>query len=454
MKKGILLVILILAIGITPAYAAPYSTAEKPAAKNIIVMISDGWGFNHMQAMSYYEYGLDARQVYNRFPFQFAMSTWEVEKAADNCPPGYDPALAWSSFDYVRYPCATDSASAATAMAAGVKTYNGYIGVDVDGNPVMNALELAEAKGKATGVITSVEWSHATPAAHVVHNISRNNYDAIAQAMVYTSAADVVMGGGHPWYDKDGLMKATPNTFKYVGGQATWDALVAGTAGGDADGDGIADPWVLVQTRAEFQALMNGPTPKRVLGTAQVYETLQQGRSGDAKAAPYVVPETKTVPTLQEMTVAALNILDDDPDGLYLMIEGGAVDWASHSNQSGRMIEESIQFERAVEAVVDWVQKNSNWGETLLIITGDHETGYLWGPGSNPAWTPIVNNGAGNLPGMQWNSPEHTNSLMLLSAKGDAARMFSRYADQYDPVRGWYLDNTELAQLVFWAMDP
>jgi alkaline phosphatase len=65
-----------------------------------------------------------------------------------------------------------------------------------------------------------------------------------------------------------------------------------------------------------------------------------------------------------------------------------------------------------------------------------------------------VNNGAGNLPGMQWNSPEHTNNLMVLSAKGDAARMFSRYADQYDPVRGRYLDNTEVAHLVFWALNP
>ena len=88
------------------------------------------------------------------------------------------------------------------------------------------------------------------------------------------------------------------------------------------------------------------------------------------------------MPTLTEMSLAALNVLDNDPDGLYLMIEGGAVDWAAHANQSGRMIEEAIEFERAVEAVLDWVQTNSNWGETLLIVTGDHETGYLTGPDS------------------------------------------------------------------------
>jgi alkaline phosphatase len=427
------------------ALVAP-SASSKPLAKNIIVMISDGWGYNHLDAVSYYEYGKDARQIYNRFPFQWAMSTYSYYCS-------YDPALAWSDWEYVKS-CYTDSASAATALAAGIKTYDAAIGVDVNGYPVPNALELAEQKGKATGVVTSVEWTHATPAGHVAHNVSRNDYEGIGLEMVNVSAADVIMGAGHPWYDANGILKATPNTYKYVGGQATWDALVAGTAGGDADGDGVADPWTLVQTRAEFQSLMNGPTPKRVLGTAQVFETLQQGRSGDAFADPYVVPKIETVPTLTEMTVAALNILDEDPDGLYLMVEGGAIDWASHSNQSGRMIEEAIEFERAVEAVVDWVQKNSNWGETLLIITGDHETGYLWGPGSNPAWNPIVNNGAGNLPGMQWNSPNHTNSLMILSAKCDAARLFRPYATKFDPVRGAYIDNTDVAKVVFYTLDP
>ena len=441
-----ILVASLLLNGAAGVSAASSGGSAKPAAKNIIVMISDGLGYNHLKAASYYEYGKDARQIYNRFPVQRAMSTY-----SSSC--SYDPAQAWGSFEYVKS-CYTDSAAAATAMATGVKTYDAGIGVDASGNTVANGLELAEQKGKATGVITSVEWTHATPAGFVAHNVDRNNYAQLGQEIVNVSAADVVMGAGNPWYDASGNLKVTPNTYKYVGDKDTWDALVAGTAGGDADGDGLADPWTLIQTRAEFQSLASGPTPERVLGTAQVYETLQQGRSGDAFADPYVVPRTDTVPTLTEMTSAALNILDNDPDGLYLMVEGGAVDWAAHANQSGRMIEEAIEFERAVEAVVSWVHKNSNWGETLLIVTSDHETGYLWGPGSDPTWQPIVNNGAGNLPGMQWNSINHTNSLVMLSAKGDAARMFKRYADQYDPVRGWYLDNTELADLVFWAMGP
>ncbi len=82
------------------------------------------------------------------------------------------------------------------------------------------------------------------------------------------------------------------------------------------------------------------------------------------------------------MTKAALNVLDDDPNGFFIMIEGGAVDWAAHANQSGRLIEEMNDFNKSIEAVIRWIDTNSNWNETLVIITADHETGHLTGPGS------------------------------------------------------------------------
>ena len=436
----------------TPSEA--FARPKRPSAKNIIIMISDGLGFNHLEASRYYEYIKEARQIFNKFPFNYAMSTYMAYDEEDECySHGYDPDLAWSGFDYVEE-CSTDSAAAATAMSTGAKTYGGAIGVDLYEQPLVHALELAEEKGKATGVVTSVEWSHATPAGFVAHNVSRNNYEEIAQEMIHDSTVDVIMGCGHPWFDADGQFTRAPNTFKYVGGETTWDDLVAGTAGGDADGDGVDDPWLLIQELAEFQALINGPTPERVIGIAQVYQTLQQSRNGDGYADPYVVPFIETVPTLEEMTKAALNILDEDPDGLFLMVEGGAVDWASHANQSGRMIEEQSDFENAVKAVVKWVREKSNWDETLLIVTSDHETGYLTGPGSDPSWEPIVNNGAENLPDMEWHSGSHTNSLVPLSAKGRTARMLMRYADENDPVRGRYVDNTEIAKVILRAIDP
>ena len=418
----------------------------KHAPKNIIVMISDGCGYNQVDAASIYQYGKIGVQVYEHFPVELAMATF-MDLGS------YDPEMAWENFEYAKNG-ATDSAAAATAMSTGYKTYGGAIGVDVNGEPLIHAMELAEERGMATGVITSVEWSHATPAAFVAHNVSRSNYTEIAQEMVYESAVDVIMGCGHPWYDADGNWKDIPNTFKYVGGETTWDDLVAGIAGGDADGDGIEDPWTLIETRSEFQSLMEGDTPERVIGIAQVYQTLQEGRSGDDKADPYVVPLIDTVPTLEEMTKAALNILDNDPDGLFLMVEGGAVDWAGHGNESGRVIEEEIDFNRSVEAVVEWVKHYSNWGETLMIVTGDHETGYLTGPGSNPDWMPLENNGAGNLPGMEWNSGSHTNQLIPFYAKGRGAKLFRKDEDMMsDPVRGDYIDNTIIAETIIGLID-
>ena len=132
----LLISVLIGALNLTAAFSAPTSRSgkRKPLAKNIIVMISDGWAFNHLEAVSYYEYGKDARQIYNRFPFQFAISTYMAdtpETGPGYCGHGYDPVLAWSDFEYALL-CYTDSAAAATALSTGVKTYQGAIGVDLD----------------------------------------------------------------------------------------------------------------------------------------------------------------------------------------------------------------------------------------------------------------------------------------------------------------------------------
>jgi len=438
------------------------------SAKNVIVMISDGCGFNHIDAASYYQYGKAGGQVYEHFPTACSMSTYYLGG-------GYDPYLAWNNFDYVKSG-ATDSAAAATAMSTGVKTKKGAIGVDENGGTLTHILERAEEVGKSTGVVTSVQLSEATPAGFVAHNPNRSDFAGIANEMINDSAIDVIMGCGNPDFyvaPASAPPGPPPDPYQYVGDIGTWNALKAGTAGGDANGDGIVDDddhWNLIQTQSDFQSLATGPAPDRVIGVvAQVYNTLQQDRSGDDKAAPYVVPLTPDVPTLEEMTKAALNVLDNNTNGFFLMVEGGAIDLASHAGQSGRVIEEEIDFNHSVEAVIDWVQKNSNWGETLLIVTGDHETGYLLGPGSDPTWQPLVNNDKDMLPGMEWYnwlapfSPppgfppmppmdprtDHTNSLVPFFAKGDVARFFKDSADEYDPVRGRYFDNTEIANVIF-----
>lgn len=428
---------------------AVVEAAPKGPAKNVIIMISDGMGYNHREGASLYASGRSDGQVYIDFPVRLAMSTFALEGS-------YDSEQAWASFDAVKQG-ATDSAAAATAMASGHKTKRGNIGMVPKGDgslqPVENLIERAEQLGKASGVVTSVPFAHATPAAFAVHDQNRKNGSTIASRMLHDSALDVIMGCGHPFFDRDGRRLHAASTFKSVGDRGTWEALQAGTLGGDADGDGQADPWVLIEQRVDFQHLASGPTPKRLLGIPQVSRTLQQGRSGNPQNRPYSVPLLKTVPNLTELSRAALNVLDNDPDGFFLMIEGGAVDWACHDNQSSRMLEEQLDFDRTVAVVVRWVETHSSWDETLLIVTGDHETGCLTGPGSDPDWQPLVNRGRNQLPGMEWHSDYHTNSLIPLFAKGHGAKEFLDLVEGQDPVRGPYVDNTAVGKAAFAAFE-
>jgi alkaline phosphatase len=454
-----------LVASVGPAGAVPPQQSVTPVVKNVIVMIADGSGYNHNIAASLYRYGAPDAQPWERFPYKFAVSTYSANGH------GYDPILAWSDFNYVKTGF-TDSAAAATAMACGVKTYDAGIGVDAEGNRVENVVEKAEKLGMATGVVTSVAFSHATPAGFVAHNKDRNDYKGIAAEMIEQSGTDVIMGGGHPWYDSNGAKRSAAK-YKYLS-QATWESLVAGTAGADANGDGQADPWTLVENIAQFRALESGPTPNRVMGVAPVYFTVQEERyltpTNEYPSPPdwspaYTVPFLPAMPTLAQMTRGALNVLDNDPDGFFLMVEGGAVDYAAHYWRPGRIIEERIAFDDAILAVINWVSRNSNWRETVLIVTSDHETGLLCGPGSDPVCNPLVNNGRGQMPGMELYSSEtieynadgslydrylnHTNALVPLWARGEGGRYLWLKADQMDPVRGRYLDNTELALAIF-----
>jgi len=423
------------------ALTALAGCAQAQRPKYVIVMISDGCGYNHVEASSLYQFGTPEGWAYQHFPVRVGMAHFASGG-------GYDPALAWSDFNYVKKN-PTDSAAAATAMACGVKTYSGAIGVGLDKQPLQNILERAEEIGMASGVVTSVPFCHATPAGFLTHDASRGNYCAIANSMLM-SKAEIVMGAGHPLYDDSGKLRPEAK-YAYIA-QPQWDQLSAGTLASDANGDSTPEAWKLIQTKAEFAALAEGDTPTRVAGIAQVGSTLQSGRAGDTKADAFAVPFNDNVPDLSQMTLAAFNVLDNDPDGFCIMIEGGAIDWAAHSNLPGRMIEEEVDFSKAVEAVVRWVNRHSNWSETLLIVTGDHETGYLTGPGSDPEWKPLVGNGQGRMPGMEWHSGNHTNSLLPLYAKGVGADGFNRMIVQRDPMRGPYIDNTSIAKLIFAAL--
>lgn len=422
---------------------------EKAGPKNVIVMVGDGMGFNQMEAASLYVYGESQAQPYWDFQV-LACTTYSASGK------GYDPEKAAKDFSYVLKD-ATDSAAGATTLSSGVKTTNKAIGVDANEQPVRHLYQDAEAMGKATGVLSSVYISHATPAGFSTHHSTRNDVDILAADMIRNSTLEVIMGPGHPWFDDDGKRVggegadpfAGEGDYKRVGGEDVWREVIAGTAGGDANGDGQADPWKLVDSLDGFKALAAGEGDGRVLGIVPVASTLQGNRGGNKEAeAPYAEPLNATVPDLATMMIGALNVLSKDPDGFFLMAEGGAIDWAGHANVMGRLIEEQIDFDKAIEAVVAWVEKNSSWDDTLLIITADHETGYLCGPGSDPEYKPLENKGKGNVPGFKFHTSGHTNQVVPCIAKGNGAEKLLEAVKGTDSLRGPFIDNTDIPQTI------
>ena len=438
--------------------------------KNVILMISDGAGFNTWLATEYYR-GTHGREIYDGEGWiKLACTTYPLNTSSKPKNSGvqdpavvYDPAKAWDAENGYRYlkTTAPDSAAAGTALATGIKTYNNAINWTDDNQPMVGKTvpEIAHGLGKSAGVVTSVQWSHATPATlGGAHNVSRNNYAEIAAEMLKAEYLQVIMGAGHPCFDDDGRRKTDEPSDKdcqYVGGKEQWQSLSAGKH---------PKGWTLIQTPEEFAQLAEGDTPTKVLGTAQVATTLHQGRGGKLglvkeailKSKPFEVPKNENVPSLELMTRAALNVLDNNSKGFFLMIEGGAVDWANHANQGGRMIEEHIDFLAAVQAVCDWVEKHSSWEETLVILTSDHDCGLPWGPESDVhPFQPITDAGSGNMPGLHYNHIAHSNSLVPVFAKGaGAARLHQLVRGKDDRAgetwgfSGEYIDNTDIFRLI------
>jgi alkaline phosphatase len=287
------------------------SSADCP--KNIILIIVDGGGFNHIDAADYYRDGKKGSQSFEKFPVRLAVTTYPAGGS-------YEPKKAAKDFNYVKNGF-TDSAAAATALATGAKTSNGSIGIDPNGNNLENIIEKCEKLGMSTGVVTTVPISDATPAGFAAHQKSRKGFEEIADEMINKSRLEVIFGCGNPLFDDNGKKLDKPSEFKYVGSEKIWDSLVKGSA----------DDWTLIQSKQDFINLAQGKTPKRVLGIAEVAATLQENRSGKS-IVPFDVPLNRNEPNLAEMTKAALNVLDDNNDGFFVMIEAGAVDWASRKN--------------------------------------------------------------------------------------------------------------------------
>ncbi|MDO5706888.1 MAG: alkaline phosphatase [Paracoccus sp. (in: a-proteobacteria)] len=445
------------------------TVGQAATVKNVIMMISDGASWGTWDMASYWEHGAKGQQIYDNFDVKLGMVTTPLNTSSrpthDNTPlPAYDWRKAWDTtptgngsfagYDYIKQDV-TDSAAAATALATGEKTYNNAIDYDNFGEPLRFISQDFKAMGRSTGVVSSVPLSHATPAGFGAQNISRNNYGEIARQMVEEGTLDLIMGAGNPNYDDSGRLLDAPRYANETGTggayipQSVWESL----QGEDA-------PMKLLQERADFEALANGSltVDGRLIGVPKVGSTLQQGRSGDVFGAdaanPSGIAYNQDVPTLATMTKGALNHLGKNEEGFFVMVEGGAVDWAAHANQTDRIIEEQVDFNHSVQAAYDWVEAWSNWEETMLLVLTDHGNSMPMGPNSDLIpFQLIENNGQGVLPSVQWHHGGHTNENTLMWAHGAGSDLLLDHVIGNDPwlaallrhnADGAYIDNTAL----------
>lgn len=230
----------------------------------------------------------------------------------------------------------TDSGAGGTALATGHKTYNGAIGVDADGKPVKSILELAEEQGKATGLAVTCAVTHATPASFISHQASRNDYELIADDFMKTDI-DVFIGGGlnHFQKRKDGVDLTAK----------------------------LREKGYAVATHIDqIRKLEKGPV-------AGLLDTVHEQKWLDGRG-------NLLVESVQE----AIRLLNQDKDGFFLMVEGSQIDWGGHANDVNYIATEMVDFDKAVGAALDFAEKD---GQTLVIVTADHETGGLGLVGGN-----------------------------------------------------------------------
>jgi len=237
----------------------------------------------------------------------------------------------------------TDSAAAATALATGVKSYNGAIGLDVDKNSVETVLEWAKKQGKKTGVVVTSQVNHATPASYLAHNKSRRNYNAIADSYIDDGIkADIILGGGWQYFIRDDrhlVNEFTSAGFHYID---------------------------------KAQALNALPQNQPVLG---LFADI---------GLPWALDDSNKL-RLATMTKAATKQLENEK-GYFLLVEASQIDWAGHSNDIASAMAEMTDLAKTVEYLEEYVKNNP---DTLVILTADHSTGgftiaaegiYEWNP--------------------------------------------------------------------------
>jgi alkaline phosphatase len=275
----------------------------------------------------------------------------------------------------------TDSGAGGTALSTGHKTFNGAIGVDTDSIPIQNIREKAESKGLATGVVSTSIITHATPASFVAHQPDRNWYEKIASDFLKTNI-DVFIGGGLKNFKvrKDSVdltLQLKNKGYQVVTGIDSISKVTDGKLAGFTS-----------------------------------YEDNKKMLDGRGNVLPIA-------------TRTAITILDNDPDGFFLMVEGSQIDWGGHQNNTGYIATEMTDFDQAIGVALEFASKNK---ETLVVVTADHETGGFAIEGGNFKTGEITGN---------FTSDNHTGVMVPVFAFGPGAQYF----------RGFH-DNTDLPKII------
>ncbi|MEA3445666.1 MAG: alkaline phosphatase [Bacteroidota bacterium] len=222
----------------------------------------------------------------------------------------------------------TDSAAGVSAFATGKKTNNGVLNISPQGDTLKTVLEIAEENGLSTGLIATSTIAHATPAGFVAHNINRNNYEEIALDYLKTEV-DIFIGGGRDHFEnrKDGQ-----NLSEQLRSRG-YDVVYS-----------LKDVLSSNQNKIAGMLYKSDP-PKMSEGRGQM---------------------------LEKSSMKAIEILNKNDKGFFLMIEGSQIDWAGHEKDSEYLVSEAVDFDIVIGKVLDFAEQD---GETLVVITADHECG-------------------------------------------------------------------------------
>lgn len=302
-----------------PAWAQQGPTAQATPAtpKNVILFIADGTGPASLTMARDYLRDQEGRDA-------LALDSIQIGSVRTH-----------SSDSRV-----TDSAASATALAAGVKTYNGAIAVDTLQRPVASVLEAAEERGMATGLVATSRITHATPAAFAAHVPSRNMEDEIARQMV-PQGVDVLFGGGRRHFTADSTL-----------GGSRADSL-------DLLAEARAEGYQVVLDREGFSGELQTPVLGLFTPDHMAYE---------------IDRDSTAEPSLAEMTTKAIDLLNDGENGFFLMVEGSRIDHAGHANDAAAHLHDLLAYNEAVAAALDFARRD---GQTLVLAVSDHETGGL-----------------------------------------------------------------------------